>query len=188
MSTYSTHARIALSLLAAAGLAATALATSPVASAATNPAKYERAQVGLTYTVYAPTTSIELKSSSFQLIDCGGGKDEQLIASFGSQMSNSGWINLNESQTGCLDGPDGVGLVTKFKVKGATATIKGSCKGQESSCSKSNPARLRKGSGYTTVTLPAGSSALKSTFVEVYTAGMSVKDIKAFVTGLKPVQ
>ena len=76
----------------------------------------------------------------------------------------------------------------QFKVKGATATIKGSCKGQESSCSKSNPARLRKGSGYTTVTLPAGSSALKSTFVEVYTAGMSVKDIKEFVSGLEPVQ
>ena len=188
MPTYSTRARIALSLLAAAGLAAAALATSPIASAATNPAKYEKAQVGLTYTVYAPTTSIELKSSSFQLIDCGGGKDEQLIASFGSQMSNSGWINLNESQTGCLDGPDGVGLVSKFKVKGAAATIMGSCKGQESSCSKSNPARLRKGSGYTTVTLPAGSSALKSTFVEVYTAGMSVKDIKEFVSGLEPVQ
>ena len=188
MSTYSTHARIALSLLAAAGLAATALATSPVASAATNPAKYERAQVGLTYTVYAPTTSIELKSSSFQLIDCGGGKDEQLIASFGSQMSDSGWINLNESQTGCEDGPDGVGLVTKFKVQGATATIMGSCKGGKSTCTKSNRTLLRQGSGYTTVTLPAGSSALKSTFVEVYTAGMSVKDIKEFVSGLEPVQ
>ena len=188
MSTYSTHARIALSLLAATGLAAAALATSPIASAATNPAKYEKAQVGLTYTVYAPTTTIDLTSSSFQLIDCGGGNDEQLVASFGSQMSNSGWINLNESQTGCEDGPDGVGLVTKFKVKGATATIKGSCKGQVSSCSKSNPARLRKGSGYTTVTLPAGSSALESTFVEVYTAGMSVKDIKEFVSGLEPVQ
>lgn len=188
MPTYSTRARIALSLLAAAGLAAAALATSPVAAAATNPAKYEKAQVGLTYTVYAPTTSIDLKSSSFQLTDCGGGKDEQLSASFGSQMSNSGWINLNESQTGCEDGPDGVGLVTNFKVKGATATIMGSCKGGKSTCTKSNPALLRKGQGYTTVTLPAGSSALKSTFVEVYTDGMSVKDIKAFVTGLKPVQ
>jgi hypothetical protein len=144
--------------------------------------------VGLTYTVYAPTTTIDLKSSSFQLIDCGGGKDEQLIASFGSQMSNSGWINLNESQNGCLDGPDGVGLVTKFKVKGATATIMGSCKGQVSSCSRSTPTLLRQGSGYTTVTLPAGSSALESTFVEVYTAGMSVKDIKEFVRGLEPSQ
>lgn len=103
-------------------------------------------------------------------------------------MSNSGWINLNESQTGCEDGPDGVGPVAKFTVNGATATIMGSCKGQKSICSKSNPALLRKGSGYTTVTLPAGSSGLKPTFVEVYTAGMSVKDIKEFVSGLEPVQ
>ncbi|GDX32674.1 hypothetical protein LBMAG15_16090 [Actinomycetes bacterium] len=178
--------RIAIALLAA-GVAAAALGAGP-ASAAVNPAKYEQAQVGLTYTVYKPTTSIDLKTSSFQLTDCGGGKDEQINASFGSQMSNKGWISLTESQTGCEDGPDGVGPVTTFTIDGATATIMGSCKGGKSTCTKSNPAQLRKGQGYTTVTLPAGSSALKSTFVEVYTDGMSVKEIKAFFAGLKPVQ
>ena len=168
--------RIAIALLAA-GVAAVALAAP--ANATVNPAKYEQAQVGLTYTVYAPTTSIDLKGTSFQLTDCGGGKDEQINASYGSQMSNKGWISLTESQTGCEDGPDGVGPVATFTVDGATATIMGSCKGGKSTCTKSNPALLRKGQGYTTVTLPAGSSALKTTFVEVYTAGMSVKALAA---------
>ena len=77
--------------------------------------------------------------------------------------------------------------MTTFTAHGATATIMGSCKGGKSTCTKSNPALLRKGQGYTTVTLPAVSSALKSTYVEVYTTKMSVKDIKEFVAGLEPV-
>ena len=179
------HSRFAVALITAVVAAA---AFAAPASAAVNPAKYDQAQVGLTYTVYVPTTSLDLKATSFQLTDCGGGKDEQINAAFGSQMSNKGWISLTESNTGCEDGPDGVGPVAKFTVDGATATIMGSCKGGKSTCTKSNPALLRKGQGYTTVTLPAGSSALKSTFVEVYTDGMSVKDIKEFVTGLTPAQ
>ena len=178
------HSRIAIALLSV-GVAVAAFVTP--AGAVDNVAKYDQAQVGLTYTVYVPTTSLGLKATSFQLIGCGKGKDEQINASYGSQMSNEGWISLSESNTSCTDGPDGVGPVTKFTVRGATVTIMGSCRGGKSTCTKSTPALLRKGQGYTTVTLPAGDSSLKSTFVEVYTDGMSVKDIKKFVTGLKPV-
>ena len=45
MTTHSTRVRIAISLLAAGGLAVAALATAPVTSAATNSAQYEQAQV-----------------------------------------------------------------------------------------------------------------------------------------------
>ncbi len=178
------HSRIAIALLSV-GVAVAAFVTP--AGAVDNAAKYDQAQVGLTYTVYVPTTSLGLKATSFQLVGCGKGKDEQINASYGSQMSNEGWISLSESNTSCTDGPDGVGPVTTFTVGGATVTIMGSCRGGKSTCTKSTRALLRKGQGYTTVTLPAGDSSLKSTFVEVYTDGMSVKDIKKFVTGLKPV-
>jgi hypothetical protein len=178
------HSRIAIALLSV-GVAVAAFVTP--AGAVDNAAKYDQAQVGLTYTVYVPTTSLGLKATSFQLVGCGKGKDEQINASYGSQMSNQGWISLSESNTSCTDGPDGVGPVTTFTVRGATVTIMGSCRGGKSTCTKSTRALLRKGQGYTTVTLPAGDSSLKSTFVEVYTDGMSVKDIKKFVTGLKPV-
>jgi hypothetical protein len=178
------HSRIAIALLSV-GVAVAAFVTP--AGAVDNAAKYDQAQVGLTYTVYVPTTSLGLKATSFQLVGCGKGKDEQINASYGSQMSNEGWISLSESNTSCTDGPDGVGPVTTFTVRGATVTIMGSCRGGKSTCTKSTRALLRKGQGYTTVTLPAGDSSLKSTFVEVYTDGMSVKDIKKFVTGLKPV-
>lgn len=186
------HSQIAVALLTA--VVAVAAFAAP-ASAEVNPAKFDQAQVGLTYTVYVPTTALGLKATSFQLTDCGpgpGGKerDAQIDAAFGKDWiggGNKGSIAIAESYTGCFDGPDEVGLVTTFTAHGATATIFGSCKGGKSTCTKSTPALLRKGQGYTTVTLPAVSSALKSTYVEVYTTKMSVKDIKKFVTGLEPV-
>ncbi len=192
MTIFTTKARTALSLLAFAGIAVAALAGAPAGASATsaNPkvAKFEKAQVGLTYTVYAPSTSINLTSTSFELVGCAVGKDEQINASYGSQMSNRGWISISESQSGCEDGPDGVGRVTTFTVDGATATVMGSCGGGKSTCSKSNRALLRKGQGYTTVTLPASGSGLQPTYIEVYSANISLKEIRAFVRGLQPVQ
>jgi hypothetical protein len=182
----------ALSLLVFASIAAAALAGAPAGASAPkakpNPAKFEKAQVGLTYTVYAPSTSINLTSTSFQLVSCAVGKDDQINASYGSQMSNRGWISISEAQSSCEDGPDGVGPLTTFSVKGATATVMGSCKGGKSTCSQSNRTLLRKGQGYTTVTLPAGGAGLQPTFIEVYSANMSLQEIRTFVRGLQRVQ
>jgi hypothetical protein len=192
MTIFTTKARTALSILAFAGIAAAVLAGASAGASAPsvdpNLAKFEKAQVGLTYTVYAPSTSINLTSTSFQLVGCAVGKDDQINASYGSQMSNRGWISISEAQSSCDDGPDGVGPLTTFSVKGATATVMGSCKGGKSTCSKSNRALLRKGQGYTTVTLPASGAGLQPTFIEVYSANMSLKEIRAFVRGLQPVQ
>jgi hypothetical protein len=192
MTVFASKSRTALSLLASACIAAGALAIAPAGaiapSADPSPAKFEKAQVGLTYTVYAPSTSINLKNTSFQIMVCAPGKDESIYADYGSQMSNRGWISISESPAPCEDGPDEVGPVATFPVKGATATVMGSCKGGKSTCSKSNRTLLRKGQGYTTVTLPAGGAGLQPTFIEVYSANMSLAEIKAFVRGLQPVQ
>jgi hypothetical protein len=184
--------RTALSLLAFASIAAAALAGAPAGasapSAKPNPAKFEKAQVGLTYTVYAPSTSINLENTSFQIMSSCPGKDDSIYASYGSQMSNRGWISITEAPSSCEDGPDEVGPVATFPVKGATATVMGSCKGGKSTCSKSNRTLLRTGQGYTTVTLPSGGAGLQPTYVEVYSANMSLAEIRTFVRGLQPVQ
>ena len=175
---------IVLSLSAAAVVAVGAAAPS---IAANGPDKYEGAQVGLTYTVYAPSFTAGLKQTGFELNGCMAGMDEQINANYGSQAtSTSKWIGLNESQMACQDGPDGVGPAATFTVKGAKATVMGACAGGKSTCPKSDAAGVKK-SAFTTVTLPAGGAGLSKTYVEIYSQGVTLAQIKAFVRGLKPV-
>jgi len=161
-------------------------AAAPAAAAADGPGRFAQAQVGLDYTVYRPTTTLGLKRSSFQLFICGTG-DESISADYGSQTARtSRWIGLAESARPCEDGPDGVATATTFRVRGATATVAGDCPGQMSTCTGSRTS-VRRGA-YTTVTLPSGGDGLSSTFVEVYTQAITLKQLKAFVRGLVPVQ
>ena len=164
--------------------AVTLLALAPLAPAGASgsPNRWENAQVGLTYTGYRPTTTLGLARSQFQLNDCGQGRDEMLNVSYGSQQAQR-WIGITESQRGCVDGPDGVGPAGTFTVRGATATILGDCPGGRASCSTATGAGVRR-SAYTTVTLPSGGAGLGSTFVEVYTQGLSKAQIAQVVRGL----
>ena len=167
-------------------LAATALGTASPAIAAREPGRFERAQAGLDYTVYAPSGTAGLKRTGFQLFACGQG-DESINADFGSEATRaSRWISLNESSKPCLDGPDEVGPAATFMVRGAKATVMGACPGGTSTCAASSPALVRR-SAYTTVTLPSGGDGLSSTFVEVYSQNLSLAEVKEFVTGLRPV-
>jgi hypothetical protein len=153
-------------------------------SAADGPGKYESAQVGLTYTVYKPTDTLGIKRTGFQLNGCGVGVDEQINAYYGRQGKGS-WIGLNESQKGCEDGPDGVGPAATFTVRGAKAKVRGDCPGMASTCRSATRAGVRRGA-YTTVTLPSGGDGLSPTYVEVYSANVTLKQLKAFVRGLMP--
>ncbi len=170
--------------LAASAAAALALTVAAPAHAASD--TYEGAQVGLTYTVYEPSNTLGMPQSSFQLNGCAPGKDEQINSSYGRQ-GKARSIAMTQSQTGCEDGPDGVGKAATFTVDGATATVMGDCQGSTSTCAKATKAGVRR-SAYTTVTLPSGGSGLGSTFVEVYSEGLSIAQIRTFVRGLKPAQ
>ena len=154
--------------------------------AAEGPNAYESAQVGLTYTVYEPSRTLGLTRSDFELEDCAPGRDEQINADYGREGEGR-WIQLNQSQEGCQDGPDGVGPTATFSVRGATATVMGDCPGQASTCSKATRAGARRGA-YTTVTLPSAGDGLSATYVEVYSARVPLWRIKAFIRGLVPAQ
>lgn len=152
--------------------------------AAEGPNAYESAQVGLTYTVYEPTRTLGLPRSGFELNGCAPGRDEQINADYGRE-GRGRWIQVNQSQQGCQDGPDGVGPTATFTVRGATATVMGDCPGQASTCTKATRAGARRGA-YTTVTLPSAGDGLSGTYVEVYSARVPLSRIKAFVRGLVP--
>lgn len=147
---------------------------------------YEGAQVGLTYTVYEPSNTLGMPQSSFGLNDCAASKDEQINSAYGRQ-GKARSISMTQSQTGCEDGPDGVGKAGAFSVNGATATVMGACSGTASTCTKATKAGVRR-SAYTTVTLPSGGAGLGTTFVEVYSEGLSLAQIRTFVRGLKAAQ
>jgi hypothetical protein len=101
----------------------------PVQAADGGPGRYQQAQVGLTYTVYAPTFTAGLKRTSFALEGCGSGRDEFINANYGSQGPTlTTWIGMNQSTSGCIDGPDGVGPAATFTVKGAQVTVMGNCR------------------------------------------------------------
>lgn len=174
-----------VSVLASVSAVVALVATAPAHAATGGPGKFEQAQVGLTYTVYAPSTTAGLKRTSFALEGCGGGLDEFITANFGHQTSGKAWIALNEFEKYCIDGPDGVGPAATVTVKGAKATIMGACAGGKSTCASATRASVVK-SGYTTVTLP-GANGLKSTDIEVYTTGLTIAQIRAFLQGLHPV-
>lgn len=171
--------------VAVGALALGLLVTVPMAHAANGPDKYEQAQVGLTYTVYAPTVTYGLKRTSFTLNGCGGGLDDFINAAYGSQTSGKAWISLNEFEKYCTDGPDGSGPAATVMVKGAKATVMGACAGGKSTCTSATRKSVVT-SGYTTVTLPAA-NGLKKTAVELYTTGLTVAQIRAFLTRMQPV-
>lgn len=176
---------MAAATVLAAALAGVVLAAPP-STAAEGPNRFERAQVGLTYTVYQPKQTAGLPRTSFALDYCAPGRDELLTVAYGSQSAGR-WINVLQSQRGCVDGPDSVGPAATFTVRGATATVLGDCAGEAPTCDSATRAGVRRGA-YTTVTLPSGGPGLGSTYVEVYTEGLSLAEIRTFVRSLTPVQ
>ena len=174
-----------LSSLTSLAAVVTLVGVAPAHAAPDGPGKYQQAQVGLTYTVYAPSNTAGLTRTSFELDGCGGGLDEFINADYGHQTSGKAWIGRRSYGTEQAL-PDGVGPAATVTVKGAKATIMGACAGGKSTCASATRASVVK-SGYTTVTLP-GANGLKSTDIEVYTTGLTVAQIRAFLQGMRPVK
>jgi hypothetical protein len=169
-------------VLAAVLMILTSLALVPAAQAAEQPGPYGQAQVGVDYTVYSPTFTAGLRRTSFDMFSCVPRGDESIDASYGKGRRT---LQMFQSPKACQDGPDSVGPVTTLTVMGATVNVMGQCAGGATSCSASTPALFRS-NGYTTVTLPAA-SGLSTTFVEVYSTGLTVAQVRRFLAGLRPV-
>lgn len=151
--------------------------------------RFEKAQAKRTFTVYAPTETFGLPLTDFQSVPCGGGADDALTFSYGSQSSReSRWISPVEYPgRPCLDGPDGIARVpvATFTIEGAKVRVMGACPDLRPICKKSTRA-LAKRQGYTTVTLPGSAARPTPTYIEIYSQQISIAEIRAFVHGLTP--
>ena len=160
------------------------------ASAAEQPAGFERfgkAQATREFVVYAPTTTLGLPLTSFTSNACGNPGGPQLSAEFGSEAtSGRPSLQLSESPApGCVDGPDGVGPAATFTFEGAKVTVYGECANGRSTCARSTAAGVKR-QAYTTVTLPGSAVRPTPTLVELYSSGVSIAKIRAFIRGLVP--
>ncbi len=157
----------------------------PAAAAAGDP--YSATQKRVQYTVYEPRVTLgmvrESGSAGFQTYPCSLPGGPGFSAAYSQSSTRN--FSLNESQRGCLDGPDGVGRYGTISVGSATATISGSCASQASTCASSTAAGVTR-QAYTTVTLPAVKGH-RSTLVELYTTGLSPRQIAQILRGLVPV-
>jgi hypothetical protein len=77
----------ALATAAVAGVGALVAALALPAAASTNP--WQGAQVGLTYAVYQPKTVLGLPRSSFKLLPCPAGQDDNVYAAYGAGDASS---------------------------------------------------------------------------------------------------
>jgi hypothetical protein len=148
-----------------------------------HPKSYADIQSTVHYTVYRPSTTLSLARTSLTTQPCNG-LDEMTSATYGVEGAAGGSITLQESQRGgCVDGTDGIAKYTTFKVRGATATVRGECT-EGTSCTSSTAAGVRH-YAYTSVRLPAA-AGFSSTLVGVYTTGIDLPKIKRFISGLVP--
>jgi hypothetical protein len=185
------HSR-ARRLAAAVGVAAAvslSLSVAP-AQAANFPPEFEAAQVGLTYTVYAPANPQGLGLARFELIQCGPkqfGQDEQIVATYGKVTGNN--IQIFESYHACDDGPWPVQLVQRFKIGGATAHLFAGCNTPRS-CERTTRGDVKTHGGYLRVTLPGvpetkNNPGLDATFIEMYSEGFSAKKVRKFAKSMQ---
>jgi hypothetical protein len=157
----------------------------PAWAATDGPGRYQRAQARVSYTVYVPTQTFGLKRSAFSLVSCGAGRDRFLNAGYGGQEdANHRWFAINESTELCADGPDGIGPAATFNVNGATATVDGRCSGGRATCTSATRSSVLR-TGFTTVTLPASGAGRTSTFLQVYTEGFTVRQIRQLISTMR---
>ena len=177
-------------VLAVAGAAALSLSMAGPAQAANFPPQFEAAQVGLTYTVYAPANPQGLSLSKFELIECGPprlGLDEQIVATYGKVTGNN--IQVFESQRPCEDGPWPVALVKKFQIGGATARMYAGCD-TPASCEDATNSDVKSEGGWVSVTLNGvpkskNNPGLSSTYVDIFSEGISAKKLTKFAKSMQ---
>ena len=151
-------------IIAAAGLAFTALASAP-AQAMGSGNNYADFQVGVTYTVYQPTYTNGLKQTAFNgnASDALCSAEETFAALYGSSKGRQ--FSITEGNPICQDIGQGPTVYTT-KIKGATATVTAYCPPPGKGCSMKDVAKY---GGHLAVIFPAGNSYLRHTQVWIET-------------------
>jgi hypothetical protein len=165
---------------------ASLICLAPVASAAPNP--FVEFQKTVPYQIYQPTNTVGLNPNARQPnlhVPCGGTQPDEMLVQYGKDNKSPNF-SLGQGQgDGCQDPPSGSGegVFATFKAFGQTVEVMTSCEPRPT-CKKLTSADLKK-SGFTTVNLPNGSKT--GTHIEIYSAGLTLEQIKTLIKGLRPV-
>ena len=144
--------------------------------------KYSDLQTGVTYAVYKPTNTLNLKPLNFVVRPCRlfPGKDSYLLAGYGGMDLGIALVESSDAYNCAgLDNPKSLGTIS---INGITAKFGIYCSGAKCVASK-----FSQFGGEITFTAP-GNKNLKPTFIRVGTqGGFSQTQLVAFAKGLKRV-
>ena len=144
--------------------------------------KYSDLQTGVTYAVYKPTNTLNLKPLNFEVRPCRlfPGKDSYLLAGYGGMDLGIALVESSAAYNCAgLDNPKSLGTIS---INGITAKLGIYCSGAKCVASK-----FSQFGGEITFTAP-GNKNLKPTFIRVGTqGGFSQTQLVAFAKGLKRV-
>jgi len=164
-------------------LAVSLVLPSSFASAMGSGDKFSDLQTGVTYAVYKPSNTLNLKPLNFEVRPCRlfPGKDSYLLTGYGG-MDQGIAIVESSAAYNCagVDHPKSLGTIS---INGIKAKLGIYCSGVNCVASK-----FSQFGGEITFTAP-GTKNLKSTFIRLGTqGGFSQAQLIAFAKGLKPVK
>lgn len=167
-------------------LGAVSLLLSPSAQAMGSGDPYEDMQVGVTYTVYQPSSSGGLKQSGTGNVPCTDGSDQNTVVLYGK--ASKGQLTVWEGNPICAD-PDGDGkAVGRPTVLGQKALVTAFCdpanRREWKGCSPADVARF---GGSLEVRLP-GSGSLTPTSITLVTSGKKPLSYDALVKVARSMQ
>jgi hypothetical protein len=146
---------------------------------------YAQVQQRVNFTVYAPAETFGLARAGFDLSLACDDPQGLLFAQYGGTGSATKEIYFDQFGLPCGDLELGYSEVASFRVRGVRATIFARCPGEQEECTGLPQSSAVK-SAATVVVLP-GVAGRHRTYVVLGTRGLTVKQIKEFVTLLRPV-
>ncbi len=157
------------------------IAASPVMASGSGD-KYQDAQVGLTYQVWKPTTTANIKLTSFKLLTCGTAKEPWLAAIYGK---NKPQIQILETDATVQCSNPGLGVqVATATINGVKAKIVAFCDPANAKQWKNcNTANIGKYGGYAMWNTKPTKN-LKATSIEVLTNGLTYSQLLITSRGL----
>ena len=157
------------------------IAASPVMASGSGD-KYQDAQIGLTYQVWKPTTTANIKLTSFKLLTCGTAKEPWLAAIYGK---NKPQIQILETDATVQCSNPGLGVqVATATVNGVKAKIVAFCDPANAKQWKNcNTADIGKYGGYAMWNTKPTKN-LKATSIEVLTNGLTYSQLLITSRGL----
>jgi len=163
-------------------LAVSVVLPSSLASAMGSGDKFSDLQTGVTYAVYKPSNTLNLKPLNFEVRPCRlfPGKDSYLVAGYGGMDQGIALVESSAAYN-CAgeDHPKSLGTTS---INGVTAKLGIYCSGAKCVASK-----FAQYGGEITFTAP-GTKYLKPTFIRLGTqGGFSQAQLIAFAKGLKRV-